>query len=102
MHRVNTVPPLRVHGITHLLLKNKQPARPQVTQAKPTVVKPQQVLTSKLVPKLPTQTNVQRPAVKPIMEKLNKLAPGTGRKISPLFSLCCDIQLTRNLIQQEI
>jgi hypothetical protein len=98
----NSVPPLRIHGISQLLLKSKQPtakgsppARPQVIQTNPAgaipVVKPQ--------PKVATQANVQmpridlKPALKPILNKPvstknEKVAPGAGKKIRPLFISC--------------
>ena len=60
---------------------------------KPTVVRPQQVLTPKLAPKVASQQSEQKPnvevkpAFKPIMNKLNELAPGTGRKTRSFFCL---------------
>jgi hypothetical protein len=103
----NSVPPLRIHGISQLLLKSKQPtakgappASPKVIQtnpsgAIPSVVKPQLVI----IPKVATQANVQmpridlKPALKPILNKPvstknGNVAPGAGKKIRPLFISC--------------
>ncbi|XP_028394319.1 uncharacterized protein LOC114518504 isoform X2 [Dendronephthya gigantea] len=80
----------RVHGISQLLLKSgdkkpavSPPAKPQVSQTKtPTVVRPQTVVTSNAPPKVAPQGNAQKPEVKPAIQPVvnlnEKLAPGAG------------------------
>ena len=70
---------LRVHGITKLLLKNKQPPaksspppKPQAEQAKPSAEKPN-----------PEKPNVQKAPV--VVPNLSKLVAGTGEKIASYF-----------------
>ena len=76
VQHIRPVQTLRVHGITKLLLKSKQPTakslsppKPQVVQAKPSAEKP-----------IAEKPNVQKPQI--VVPNLNKLVASTGEEIT--------------------